>query len=112
MSLTGRIVVVQALLGVACSAVFFAFDASSGRSAVLALISSVVPSAYYAWVQSRTMNATRLLLHGVLRSVFTVTLMAVCVVVLSIEPLGFFVTFALMQLGYLTKPKGRNTAAG
>ena len=112
MSLTGRIVVVQALLGVACSAAFFACDASSGRSAFLALMSSALPSAYYAWVQSRTLNATRLLMHGVLKSVFTVTLMAVCVVVFSIEPLGFFVTFAVMQLGYLTKAKGSNTTAG
>jgi len=81
----------------------FEAGTSAGMSAVYAALVSWTPSAYYALVQARILNATRLLMHGVLKTVLTVTLMAVCIVVLSIEPLGFFVTFAAMQLGYLTR---------
>ena len=70
---------------------------------MLALLASCLPSGYYAWVQTRTFNATKLLLHGVLRMLLTVTLMAVCIVVFTIEPVGFFATFAVMQLSYLTR---------
>ena len=101
MSLAGRIVVFQALIGLVCSATFFALDDASGRSALLALVCSVVPSGYYAWVVGRTLHATRLLLHGVLRSLFTLTLMAVCITQASIEPLGFFVTFGVTQFSFL-----------
>jgi len=48
-------------------------------------------------------NAQRLLLHGVLKTLLTLTLMAVCIAVIGIEPVGFFVTFAVMQLSYLTR---------
>ena len=68
---------------------------------MLAVASSVLPSAYYAWVLGSSLNATRLLLHGVLKTVLTVVLVAVSIVVFGIEPLGFFVTLALMQLSYL-----------
>ena len=103
MSLAGKIVVVQALIGAVCTAVFFAIGTAAGKSAALALLSSWVPGAYYAWVQTRTFNATRLLMHGVLKTLLTVTFMAVCIVAVGIERLGFFVTFALMQLSYLTR---------
>ncbi len=102
MSPIGRIVVVQAVIGLMSATVFWTFDAASARSAMLALLSSVIPSAYYAWFVSRTMNATRLLLQGVLKTVLTAVLVAVCIVVLTIEPVGFFVTLAAMQLCYLT----------
>jgi F0F1-type ATP synthase assembly protein I len=103
MSHAGRIVVVQALLGAVCSAGFFTASTHSGTSAVLALLSSGIPSAYYAWVQARTYNATRLLLHGVLKMMLTLVFMMVCIVRVGIDPLAFFVTFAVMQLGYLTR---------
>ncbi len=101
MSLAGRIIVVQAALGFVLSALFFGLDFSSGKSALLAVVSSWLPSAYYAWVQARTFNATRLLMHAVLKTLLTITLMALCMVKLGIEPIGFFVTFAVMQLSYL-----------
>jgi F0F1-type ATP synthase assembly protein I len=100
MSHAGRIVVVQALLGVVCSAAFFALDMHIGKSALLAVVSSWIPSGYYAWVQARTFDATRLLVHAVLKTLLTLVLMAVCVVKVDISPIGFFVTFAVMQLSY------------
>ena len=110
-----RVVVVQAAIGAVCAVVFFAVgpnavigaggeaSTSAGMSAVYATFTSWIPSAYYAFAQARMLRAARLLLHGVLKTLLTVTLMAVCIVVLSIEPLGFFVTFAAMQFGYLTR---------
>ncbi len=83
--------------------VFFFIAPAQGRSALAALGSCVIPSLYYAWVQQHTLNATRLLLHGVLRMVLTATFMALSIVVVGIEPAGFFVTFAVMQFAYLAK---------
>lgn len=103
MSTASRIVIVQALLGVVCMALFFALSIFAAKSAALALLTSWIPSAYYAWVQAQMFNAQRLLLHGVLKTLLTLTLMAVCIAVIGIEPVGFFVTFAVMQLSYLTR---------
>jgi len=105
MSHAGRVIVVQALLGFVCITAFFVLDAASSRSALLALFCTIIPSAYYAWVQARTLNAMRLLAHGVLRSLFTVSLITICIVRLNIDPLGFFVTFTVLQLSYLAPVK-------
>jgi len=52
-------------------------------------------------VQARSLDATRLLMHAVFKTLLTVVLMAVCIVKVDIAPIGFFVTFAVMQLSYL-----------
>lgn len=67
----------------------------------MALGCVLLPTTYFAWLQRRTLNATRILLHGVIKMILTVVLMAVCIVKVGIDPLGFFVTFALMQLSYV-----------
>ncbi len=107
MSHPGRIVAIQAMIGVVCVGAFSAYHLDQGRSALLAGMSSLVPTAYYAWVLGRTLNAARLLLHGVLRSVLTMTALALCIVLTAIEPLGFFSTFALMQLSFLAPRKAK-----
>ena len=98
-----RIVVVQLVLGLLCSVVFSLQSTVQGQSAFAALGCVVLPQAYYAWITSRTLNATRLLMHGVLRMVVTGVLMAMSIIVMGIEPVAFFVTFALMQLAYAAK---------
>jgi len=103
MSLASRVVAIQAWIGLACSVVFLFVSVASARSALLALVASLFPCAYYAWVQSRTFSATRLLMHGVLKTLLTAVLMAVAIVAFNIEPAGFFVTFAVMQLSYLAR---------
>ena len=103
MSLASRVAVIQACIGLACSAVFVLVSVASARSALLALAASLLPCAYYAWVQSRTFGATRLLMHGVLKTLLTAVFMAVAIVTFTIEPAGFFVTFAVMQLSYLAR---------
>jgi hypothetical protein len=70
-------------------------------AALLAMVTTLGPSAFYVWVQQRTFNATRLLLHGVYKIVATMTLMAVSLAVFKAQPLGFFVSFAVMQLAYV-----------
>lgn len=69
------------------------------------MAASIAPCAYYAWMSSRTFNASRLLAQGVIKTILTAVLMAVAIVVFAIEPLGFFVTFAVMQLSYFARPK-------
>ena len=66
----------------------------------MAVCCVLLPTMYYAWLQARTFNAMRVLLHGAVKTLLTLVLVAVCIVVFGIEPLGFFATFALMQLSY------------
>jgi F0F1-type ATP synthase assembly protein I len=105
MSHPGRIVLLQAVIGLLCVGAFSTYQLDQGKSALLAGLSSVLPTAYYAWVTNRTLDATRLLLHGVLRSLFTLTALVLCMVLVAIEPLGFFITFAVMQLSYLASSR-------
>jgi hypothetical protein len=101
MSLAGRIVVLQGAIGLLCLIVFLWVDVEEGRAAFLALVTSLGPSALYAWIQQRTLNATRVLLYGVYKAITTLTLMVVCFVALKVAPLGFLVSFAAMQLAYV-----------
>lgn len=112
MSQPGRIVVLQAVIGLVCVGAFSAYQLDQGQSALLAGLSSLVPTAYYAWVTSRTLNAVRLLMHGVLRSLLTMTALALCIVLKAIEPLGFFMTFALMQLSYFAPSEASSSEIG
>ncbi|MEM7080198.1 MAG: hypothetical protein AAF513_16380 [Pseudomonadota bacterium] len=111
MSIPGRIVATQALIGLCCIAVLAALDeglAGATRSAALALAATLIPSLYYAWVVQRSLRPAQLLMHGVLRMVGTLTLMAVAIVRFGVEPVGFFVTFALLQLAYLVPVVSRD----
>ena len=101
MSSAQRVVLVQAGIGMLATGTFFLVSLTAGTSAILASGCVLLPTAYCAWVQARTLLAARILAHGVLKMLLTVTLMGVCIVVIGIEPLGFFATFAVMQLGYL-----------
>ena len=101
MSPTRRILVVQTGIGVLCSTGFFIYDTSAGMASLIAMLNVLLPAAYFAWVQARTFNAARLLYQGVSKMLVTAVLMAVSLVVLKVEPLGFFSTFAAMHLGYL-----------
>ena len=101
MSPAARIVLLQCLLGGICTLIFLVLG--QARSALLATVCVVVPTLYYAWVQARTYNATRILAHGVMRMLVTAMLMAVSIVVVGIEPVGFFVTFAVMQGAYFVR---------
>ncbi len=100
----GRIVWMQTTLGGLCILVFWLISPLQARSALMAAASTVLPGLYYAWVQQRTFNATRLLMHGVLRMLLTATLIGVSIAAVGIEPVSFFATFAIVQLGYFAKP--------
>lgn len=82
---------------------FFFIKPAAGASAVLALLTVLLPTLYYAWFQARTFNAARALAHGVIKMVLTVILMTVCIAIVGIDPVGYFVTFAAMQFGYLIR---------
>ena len=82
---------------------FFLIKPAAGSSALLAMLTVILPTLYYAWFQARTFNAARALAHGVVKMVLTVLLMVVCIALIGIDPVGFFVTFAVMQFGYLVR---------
>lgn len=103
-----RIVVAQALLGALSAAALLIISPAQAHSALLAAGCIFFPTAYYAWVTSRTLDASRLLAHGVMRMVLTGVLMAVAIVSVGIEPAGFFATFCVVQLAYLAP--GRKTS--
>jgi F0F1-type ATP synthase assembly protein I len=98
-----RVVAAQAGLGLASSVMFFFIGRAAGESAILAVFCVLVPTMYYAWRQASSHNATRALAHGVIKTVLTIVMMVVCIAVIGIEPIGFFVTFAIMQFGYLVR---------
>jgi hypothetical protein len=101
MSLANRIVFLQGIIGLLCLIVFLWVDVDEGLAVLMAMVTTLLPSAYYAWFQQRTLNATRLLLHGIYRAMATVALMVIGLVVIKVAPLGFLVSFALMQFAYL-----------
>ncbi|MCH1550496.1 MAG: ATP synthase subunit I [Pseudomonadales bacterium] len=107
MNVAFKIIAVQGVLGGLSTLLFFVADNASGHAAGLAAVAVILPGAYFAWVQSRTLNPTRILLHSALKSVLTIVLMALFLVTQAIEPIGFFVTFVVMQLGYLSGAKLR-----
>ena len=98
-----RVIAVQAGIGATSSVMFFLIKPAAGASAGMAMATVLLPTLYYAWFQARTFHAARALAHGVIKMVLTVILMAVCIAVVGIDPVGYFVTFAAMQFGYLVR---------
>ncbi len=92
---------VQTGIGALCSIGFLAHSIPAGMASFTAMLNVLLPAMYFAWVQARTFSAVRLVYQGVSKMLVTVVLMAVGLVVLKVEPLGFFTTFAAMHLGYL-----------
>ncbi|MEM7098847.1 MAG: ATP synthase subunit I [Pseudomonadota bacterium] len=93
----------QTVLGALSVVGFYLSSPLQAYSALFAGGCVVVPTAYYAWITKTTLNASRLLFHGVLRMVLTAVFVAVAIVVVGIEPAGFFATLCVVQLGYLVK---------
>ena len=107
-----RIVVAQALLGALSAAAFLIISPAQAHSALIATGCVFFPTAYYAWVTSRTLDASRLLAHGVMRMILAGVLMAVAIISVGIKPAGFFATFCIVQLAYLapgSKTPGNKT---
>ena len=106
-----RVIAVQAGIGATSSVMFFLIKPAAGTSAIMAFLTVILPTMYYAWFQARTFNAARALAHGVIKMVLTVVLMVVCIAMIGIDPVGFFVTFAAMQFGYLARTDSGQTRA-
>jgi len=78
---------------------------ASALSALLASLAVVLPNGYFAWVSETSYDANRLLAQGVMKMILTITLIALCIVVIGIEPVGFFTTLVAIQLAYWTPVK-------
>lgn len=79
-------------------------DNSSARAALLAGVVCVIPAGYFAWRATLERSPGRLLGQGAMKSLLTVTSMALVFVVFEPAPLAFFGTFVLMQTMYVVGP--------
>ena len=111
MNSTFRVVALQGAIGALCTLAFFAYHPSQGSAAAMATAALVLPSGYYAWMLQRTLKAARILAHGVLKMLATLTLMGVVIVVWQAQPLGFFVTLVLMQVAYVVPSSAKPLAS-
>ncbi|MGE0625111.1 MAG: hypothetical protein AB7I04_09150 [Pseudomonadales bacterium] len=73
-------------------------------SVLAAGTASVVPAAFYARRASIERSATRFLLQGVLKFVFTILMVAAAIILMKPAAAGFFGTLALLQVMYVVAP--------
>lgn len=98
MPLSYRIVTLQVAAALVAAAGLLTWSKPDAVGALAAGVACVVPNGYFAWRASRERSPSRLLGAGVARFVGTVLLMAVMFATLEPAPLGFFATFALLQI--------------
>jgi len=89
-------------IGLLATIVGYLISPAAGTSALLATACVLIPTSYFAWLQARTLNAVRVLMHGVLKILLTLTLVGVSIAVIGIDPKAFFLTFVAVQLGYFS----------
>jgi F0F1-type ATP synthase assembly protein I len=102
--LPSTIVALQLATAVGVAAGLLLVDAAQAIAALLAGAVVVLPNAYFAWRAGSERSPGRLLAHGMMRFVLTVTLMAAAFAVFKPAPLGFFSAFVLMQAMYAAGP--------
>jgi len=78
--------------------------AQAPEAALLAGAVVVVPAAWFAWRAAAERSAGRLLAHGAMKVLLTLTSMALVFAVFEPRPLVFFGTFLLMQVMYVVGP--------
>jgi F0F1-type ATP synthase assembly protein I len=98
------IVVLQLASAVVVAIGLFLVDASQSIAALLAGAVVVLPNGYFALRAVAERSPGRLLVHGIMRFILTVTLMALAFAVFEPAPLGFFSAFVLMQAMYAVGP--------
>lgn len=86
-------------------------DTAEAGAALLAGLVCAGPAGYFAWRSLAERSPGRLLAHGLMKFLATVTLMAMVFAVLKPAPLGFFLAFVLMQAMYVIGPLAQSTAA-
>lgn len=76
----------------------------AARAALLAGAVVVIPAAWFAWRARSERSPGRLLAHGAMKVLLTLTSMALVFAVLEPQPLVFFGTFLVMQVMYVVGP--------
>lgn len=96
-----RIVAYQGAVALVMAVALAPLGRAQSLAALIAGLVVLVPNAYFAWRAGVEPSPTRLLAHGVGRSVATLVLMAAAFAVTRPAPLGFFAALIVMQLMYL-----------
>lgn len=99
------IVTLQLVTSLVVAAGFALADKSQeSAAALLAGAVCVVPAGYFAWRSQRERLAGRLLGQGLMKSVLTLSLMALVFAAYQPAALGFFSAFVLIQAMYVIGP--------
>lgn len=106
MPLPYRTVALQVGVGLALVLVALPWDSREAASALVATMVSVVPNGYFAWRVSRERAAARVLAAEVVKISATVGLMGLAFATMELRPLGFFATFAALQLAHVAGGAG------
>ena len=91
----------QVLIGAFASVGLLGTGGRESYAAVVGALTIILPSAYLAWSNNRTSNPLRILAQGAVKTTTTCLLMAVALVVMKVEPLGFFFSLVAVQFSYL-----------
>lgn len=110
--LPALIVILQVMTSLVVAAGFALVDNSQAQAAVLAGMVYVLPGGYFAWRATVERSPGRLLGHGIMKTVVTVSLMAAALAMFRPAPLGFFVTMGLMQAMYVVGPMAFGARSG
>ena len=91
----------QLLMGLVCCLASLGFGLHQGVSALIGWATAAVPTAYWVWGSSTSLDAVRILRQGVLKFVFSCSLMVIAIVTLEIDALAFVVGIVAAQSGHL-----------
>lgn len=94
----------QLMTSLVVAAGFALVDNSQAFAALLAGAVVGVPAGYFAWRATVERSAGRLLVQGMMKTLLTLTLMALAFALWKPAPLGFFAAFVLMQAMYVVGP--------
>ena len=95
------VIQLQVIMAALASFGFFWVDSKESYAAIIGALTIILPSAYFAWSNSRTNNPLRILAQGVVKTCTTCLLMVVALGFLQVEPLGFFFSLVMVQFSYL-----------
>jgi F0F1-type ATP synthase assembly protein I len=98
------IVGLQAMTSLVVAAGLLLIDNWLSGAALLAGAVVAIPAAWFAWRSRSERSPGRLLAHGAMKVLVTLTSMALVFAVLEPQPLVFFGTFLVMQVMYVVGP--------
>ena len=91
----------QILIGVPCVVGFLLFDLQEGWSSLLGMITVILPNWVYSVSVQLNDDPKWDVFRGFLRLAFLVANLVIVMAFFDISPLGFFLSMAIVQLGFV-----------